>query len=221
MRIVKSGAMENVDRELAAYVEREIIPRYREFDAAHREDHVRTVIRESLHLAAPYGLDPNQIYAAAAWHDTGLVAGRERHHLVSGEIVAADGRLREWFTQEQIRTIREAVEDHRASAGGEPRSLYGRIVAEADRVIDPDVTLRRTVSYGLAHYPELDREGQYARFRDHLQRKYAPGGYLKLLVPESKNRERLERLQALIASPVRLRKAFDDLYDELRNVISL
>ncbi len=191
--------MENVDRELAAYVEREIIPRYREFDAAHREDHVRTVIRESLHLAAPYGLDPNLIYAAAAWHDTGLVAGRERHHLVSGEI----------------------VEDHRASAGGEPRSLYGRIVAEADRVIDPDVTLRRTVSYGLAHYPELDREGQYARFRDHLQRKYAPGGYLKLLVPESKNRERLERLQALIASPVRLRKAFDDLYDELRNVISL
>ncbi len=76
--------MENVDRELAAYVEREIIPRYREFDAAHREDHVRTVIRESLHLAAPYGLDPNLIYAAAAWHDTGLVAGRERHHLVSG-----------------------------------------------------------------------------------------------------------------------------------------
>lgn len=211
--------MENLDRELVDYVEREIIPRYRLFDAAHREDHVRTVIRESLELAAPYGLEANVIYAAAAWHDTGLVAGRERHHLVSGEIVAADGRLRKWFTEEQIRTIREAVEDHRASAGREPRSVYGRIVAEADRVIDPDTTLRRTVSYGLSHAPELDREGQYARFCEHLTSKYAPGGYLKLYVPESKNRERLERLQALIAAPERLREAFDALYDELRPAI--
>lgn len=207
--------MENLDRELVAYVEREIIPRYRLFDAAHREDHVRTVIRESLELGALYGLDANVLYAAAAWHDTGLVAGRERHHLVSGEIVAADGWLRERFTGEQIRTIREAVEDHRASAGREPRSLYGRIVAEADRVIDPGTTLRRTVAYGLSHCPELDREGQYARFCEHLNSKYAPGGYLKLYIPESKNRERLERLQALIASPARLRAAFDALYDEL------
>lgn len=208
--------MERVDPKLEEYVEREIIPRYRRFDAAHREDHVRTVIREGLELAAFYGLDPNLIYVAAAYHDTGLAAGRERHHLVSGEIVAADERLREWFSPEQIRTIREAVEDHRASAGREPRSVYGRIVAEADRMIDPDLTVRRTVSYGLSHCPELDREGQYARFCEHLMRKYAPGGYLKLYLPESKNRERLERLWALIASPERLRKAFDACYDEIR-----
>lgn len=207
--------MYDIHAELTAYVEREIIPRYRHFDAAHREDHVRTVIRESLELAARYGLDPNTVYAAAAYHDTGLVAGRERHHLVSGEIVAADRELRRWFSDDAIRTIREAVEDHRASADREPRSLCGRIIAEADRVIDPQVTLRRTVAYGLSHCPELDRQGQYERFREHLERKYAPGGYLKLYIPESKNAVRLLELQALIASPDRLQRAFDACYDTL------
>lgn len=41
--------------------------------------------------------------------------------------------------------MREAVEDHRASSDHEPRSIYGKIVAEADRIIDTDTTLRRTV----------------------------------------------------------------------------
>lgn len=204
------------NEELTVFIEREIIPRYRNFDAAHDETHVRTVIAESLALAARYGLDADVVYAAAAYHDTGLVSGRERHHFVSGEIVAADRRLEKWFDAEQIRLIREAVEDHRASAGREPRSLYGRIVAEADRVIDPETTLRRTVQYGLAHAPSLDREAQYARFCDHLRSKYAPGGYLRLYIPESKNAERLEKLRALLASPAQLREAFDRLYEACR-----
>ncbi len=52
--------------------------------------------------------------------------------------------------------MREAVEDHRASTDHEPRSLYGKIVAEADRIIDPDTTLRRTVQYGLKQNPAAD-----------------------------------------------------------------
>ncbi len=54
---------------------------------------------------------------------------------------------------------------------------------QADRIIDPEVTLRRTVQYGLSHYPEMDKEEQYARFRKHLTDKYAEGGYLKLWIP--------------------------------------
>ena len=54
--------------------------------------------------------------------------------------------------------MKEAVEDHRASNKHVPRSIYGKIVAEADRIIDPDITLRRTVQYGLSNYPELDKE---------------------------------------------------------------
>lgn len=77
-------------------------------------------------------------------------------------IVRGDRNLRRWFTEAEVATIAEAAEDHRASSGRPPRTIYGRIVAEADRVIDCETTLRRTVQYGLEHAPELDREGQFA-----------------------------------------------------------
>ena len=109
--------------------------------------------------------------------------------------------------------MRDAVEDHRASSDHEPRTVYGRIVAEADRVIDPETIIRRTVQYGLAHYPELDREGQYARCLAHLQKKYAEGGYLRLWIAESENARRLEELRGVIRDPQRLREMFDAAFD--------
>ena len=201
-----------LDEELQKYCEEEIIPRYAYFDKAHREDHVRTVISQSLQLASNYDLDPDLVYAAAVYHDTGLSEGRETHHLVSGRIIREDDNLRRWFSPEQIETIAEAAEDHRASASREPRSIYGRILAEADRVIDPETIIRRTIQYGLSNYPELDKDGHWQRTLSHLQEKYGYGGYLKLYIPESPNARRLEELRALIASPEALRPVFDRLF---------
>ena len=130
------------------------------------------------------------VYVIAAYHDTGLAFGRERHHIDAGRILAEDAELRRRFDSERIATMREAVEDHRASSGHAPRSIYGRIVAEADRCIDTQTILRRTVQYGLAHCPALTREEHFARCREHLQRKYAEGGYLRLWLPESDNARR-------------------------------
>lgn len=198
---------------LKRYIEREIIPRYEHFDRAHDVGHVRTVIARSLELAEAYDVDTDMVYAIAAYHDTGLVNGRENHHLDAGRILAADRELRRWFSEEQIRTMREAVEDHRASSKNAPRSIYGRIVAEADRVIDAATIIRRTVQYGLDHCPGLDREGHFARCLEHLHNKYAEGGYLKLWIPESENARRLEALREVIRNPELIRKAFDEAYD--------
>lgn len=142
--------MKRPDPSLVAYAEAEIIPRYEHFDRAHGTDHVRTVIAQSLALAAHYDVDINMVYAIAAYHDTGLAYGRERHHIDAGRILAEDAEVRRRFTGEQIEMMREAVEDHRASSDHAPRTVYGRIVAEADRVIDPATIIRRTVQYGLA-----------------------------------------------------------------------
>ena len=205
--------MRHPDPSLEAYVEAEIIPRYEHFDRAHGTDHVRTVIAQSLALAAHYDVNTDMVYTVAAYHDTGLVNGRERHHIDAGRILAEDAELRRRFTEEQIGVMREAVEDHRASSDHAPRTIYGRIVAEADRVIVPATIIRRTVQYGLANYPALDREGHYARCRDHLQKKYAEGGYLRLWIAESDNARRLEELRAIIRDPQRLRKLFDETFD--------
>ena len=152
------------------------------------------------------------VYAIAAYHDIGLCEGREWHHLVSGRMLRADERLHEWFTDEEIETMAQAVEDHRASLDHAPRSIYGRIVAEADRLIDPMTVLLRTVQYGLSHYPELDKEEHYQRYCEHLQEKYAEGGYLKLWIPESDNAARLTELRALMADEIRKRKVFEQFY---------
>ena len=203
-----------IPEALRQYVETEIIPRYAAFDKAHREDHARAVISRALAMGSAYDIDEGMLYAAAAFHDLGLAVCRETHHLESGRIIRADARLPEWFDSGQIETIAQAAEDHRASAKTAPRSLYGRLVAEADRMIVPETIIRRTVQFGLSHYPELDREGHWQRTLEHLHEKYAEGGYLHLLIPGSPNEEPLARLRAMIADTALLRKMFEEIYTE-------
>lgn len=199
---------------LKEYIESEIIPRYDNFDGAHRRDHVRSVIGQSLELSRYYDVNPEILYTAAAYHDLGLCEGREKHHLVSGRIIREDKTLLNWFNVEEIEVIAEAAEDHRASNETPPRSIYGKIIAESDRLIDPETVIRRTVQYGFAHYPQMNREQMWERTLTHLQKKYGYGGYLKLWIPESSNSCRLEELRKIIADEKRLRSMFDRFYDE-------
>lgn len=199
---------------LKEYIESEIIPRYDNFDGAHRRDHVRSVIGQSQELSRYYDVNPEILYAAAAYHDLGLCEGREKHHLVSGQIIREDKTLLNWFSVEEIEVIAEAAEDHRASNETPPRSIYGKIIAESDRLIDPETVIRRTVQYGFAHYPQMNREQMWERTLTHLKKKYGYGGYLKLWIPESPNSCRLEELRKIIADEKRLRSMFDRFYDE-------
>lgn len=206
-----------IPANLTHYIETEIIPRYEKFDKAHNLSHVQAVIEESLSLAKQYDVNESMAYTIAAYHDTGLCHDRATHHLISGEILKQDVTLRQWFNEIEIETMKEAVEDHRASTDHEPRSIYGKIVAEADRVIDPTITLRRTVQYGLKQQPEADKEWHYQRFHQHLMDKYAPGEYLKLWLPDSKNTERLKELQTIILNEELLKKTFNKLFSEEKN----
>ena len=201
-----------VSPTLIEYIEQEILPCYDHFDAAHQRNHAEEVIERSLALAEHYEVDFNMVYAIAAYHDTGLCEGRDTHHLVSGRIIREDQRIRDWFDEAQIETMAQAAEDHRASNGHEPRSIYGKIVAEADRLILPEKVIRRTIQFGLDHYPELDKEGQYQRFRQHLLEKYSDDGYLRLWIPESDNATRLEELRVLIRDENKMREAFEQLF---------
>lgn len=201
-----------IRKSLEYYIETEIIPRYATFDMAHREDHARSVIGRALAMGRDYDIDEEILLAAAACHDLGLAVDRKTHHLESGRIIREDERLKEWFTSEQIETIAQAAEDHRASATTPPRSIYGRLVAEADRLIEPETIIRRTVQFGLSHYPELDREGHWQRTLEHLQEKYAEGGYLHLLIPGSPNEAPLKELREIIKDRNRLRQIFDKCF---------
>lgn len=200
--------------DLVEFVETNILPLYAAFDKAHGLAHVTSVIRRSVALAVAVGADVDMAYTVAAYHDLGMSGPRAIHHITGGKILARDARLKRWFSQEQIKVMKEAVEDHRASASHAPRSIYGKIVAEADRDLDVETVLRRTVQFGLAHYPQLGKEQQWQRFREHIDNKYSSSGYIKLWIPGSDNERKLNELRACIADIPQLRKIFDRLYAE-------
>jgi len=206
--------MEHPSLDLMEFVEQQILPRYTAFDRAHGLGHVNAVIASSLELARNTGADINMVYTIAAYHDLGLEGPRAIHHMTSGRILQTDARLKRWFNAEQIKVMREAVEDHRASSSHAPRSIYGRIVAEADRQLEPTMVFMRTIQYGLDHYPEMSVEEQWKRFREHIENKYARQGYIHLWVPGSKNEQYLAQIRNIVETPGALRKEFDRILKE-------
>ena len=154
-----------------AFIETNILPRYTQFDRAHGLPHVTRVINQSVKLAKTIGADINMAYAIAAYHDLGLEGPRAIHHLTSGKIIASDARLKKWFSSEQIKVMKEAVEDHRASASHAPRSIYGKIVAEADALgcalhEAGDVRRHKAPLRTHPHHTQHRREGGKVVVRD-------------------------------------------------------
>ena len=204
---------------LRQYIEEQILPRYDAFDAAHQRDHALKVIKESAKLAKHYDVNAEMVYVIAAYHDLGLEVDRETHHIESARIIREDKALQTWFSTKQIEIMAEAAEDHRASNEHEPRSIYGKIIAEADRDIDGATIIRRTIQYGLKHYPNLDKEGHFERFLDHMANKYAAGGYLKLWIPESPNAAKLKEFQTLLKNPETIQQLFNQEW-EMQRIIN-
>lgn len=197
---------------LQEYIEQTILPQYDAFDGGHKRDHAEAVICESLQLAKEHNADEQMAYVIAAYHDLGLRFDREKHHIYSGEILLADKTLRQWFTEEQLLVMRDAVEDHRASGKNPPRTIYGAIVAEADRQIDPLTVIRRTMAYSAKLYPDGDFETLYARSKAHLMEKYAEGGYMRLWLNSERNVAGLAALRALIHDEPRLRSLCEEWF---------
>ena len=220
-------------QEIDSYIYNVIVPKYAGFDAAHKEEHAMAVISQAMRLLDIMqdwiesqkepgeewlvSVDRELLKMAAACHDLGLVNGRDKHHLDSGEIIRNDANLRSWFNEEEIEVIAQAAEDHRASGTSTPRSIYGKLVAEADRLIDGEIIIRRTIQFGFKHYPDLGREGHIARAIAHLKEKYGRGGYLKLWIPWSDNAANLHALQDIISDEVAIRTAVERAYDSILN----
>ena len=200
--------------ELIQYTESNIIPRYKNNNKAHQENHVRRVIRNSLLIAAEYDVDKNIVYTAAAYHDLGLSVERARHEVFSKEMMLDDSRLDEFFNQDEKEIIADAILAHRASSKTEPKSIYGKIVADADRDLVPVHIIERTVFFSLANYPSYDKEGHFVRSYEHIKSKYGQGGYLKLWLDSKVNNDNLKKLRNLIADQQKFRRVFDYYYDQ-------
>lgn len=200
---------------LQEYIEKNIIPLYDHFDKGHQRDHVQSVIKESIELAKEHGARLDMAYVIAAFHDIGLSVDRAKHHIHSGRILMKDPILSQFFSREELIIMRDAVEDHRASNTYPPRTIYGAIVAEADRHIQPETILRRTLQFGLKENPNASFDMHFERAYQHMIEKYAEGGYMKLWLQSKRNVEGLNNLRKIIKDKESMRKICERIFDNL------
>lgn len=202
---------QQVSLDIMQFVETQILPRYTAFGESHGLRHVNRVIKNALKLAHITGADIDMVYVIAAYHDLGMSGPRAIHHITGGKILMADNRLKRWFSKEQIAIMKEAVEDHRASSSRQPRSIYGKIVAEADRDIEAHEIFRRAILYAKENNPNVDKEQLWELFANHMDEKYSVHGYIKLWIPNSPNEHELKLLRKTIEDKAQLRQEFENI----------
>lgn len=202
---------QQVSLDIMQFVETQILPRYTAFGESHGLRHVNRVIKNALKLAHITGADIDMVYVIAAYHDLGMSGPRAIHHITGGKILMADNRLKRWFSKEQIAIMKEAVEDHRASSSRQPRSIYGKIVAEADRDIEAHEIFRRAILYAKENNPNVDKEQLWEIFANHMDEKYSVHGYIKLWIPNSPNERELKLLRETIEDKAQLRQEFENI----------
>jgi len=118
---------------LRLYLNNYILPIYNNFDKGHDQRHAKQVANFCVLLAKKLDVDEDIAYCVGLMHDVGLKNNREFHHIESGKYIKDSNFLKLIFNDEQIKLVKEAVEDHRASNKKIPRNIYGKIVSDADR----------------------------------------------------------------------------------------
>ena len=173
--------MNSVREDLKKYIEENVFPQYAKNEKAHNLEHILAVIERSFHLVEENQLEvnPDIVYTVAAYHDIGHHIDPKNHEKISADMMVQDEGLKDFFDEEELKTIQEAIEDHRASSDHEPRSIYGKIVSSADRNHTVNDCLKRTYYYGKKLNPEATDDELFARAYDVLVDKFGENGYAK------------------------------------------
>lgn len=169
-----------ITKEIKNYIEKNIFPDYQKNDSGHNIDHIKYVLERSLKFAKTVpDINLDMVYVIAVFHDIGHHIDAKNHEQVSSEILEKDEFIKNHFTKEELKTMVEAVVDHRASLEYIPRSIYGKIVSSADRNTDIDIPLKRTYSYRLEHFPNATLDEIIEESRQHIIDKFGSNGYAK------------------------------------------
>ena len=174
----------NINQDLIKYIESTIFPKYELNEAAHNIKHILSVINRSFEISKNYDIDLNLVYVIAAYHDIGHHIDRNNHEKISADIIIKDENLNNFFTKEELCIIKDAIEDHRASTGIEPRNIYGKIVSAADKNLTIDDAISRTYFYTKKHNPNFSEQEVLEEIYNHLDKKFGKNGYAKIYIKD-------------------------------------
>lgn len=192
--------MDKIDTRIKLYIQERVLPEYSKNDKGHGINHITYVIDRCFDLIKQNDLelDSNIVYAIATYHDIGHHIDPKKHEFISADIMAKDKKLKDFFTEEEIKIIKEAIEDHRASSKEEPRSIYGKLISSADRNNTVEQCLERSYYYGKRLEPNATDEELYERAFKHLTLKFGINGYAKFYLKDRVYEEFLEDIRNIL-----------------------
>lgn len=115
---------------------------------------------------------------AAALHDIGNKIDRKNHHLIAGQIIRGDRRMKDGLTEKDFEDLIHAVEEHRSSTG-KPTTTLAKIIADADSTahLNAGEMLKRSYSFQFEKTPGVSEEDAAAEAYRVMQNKYGREGY--------------------------------------------
>jgi len=197
-----------MNNDLLEYLKINIFPLYNNNDNGHNLTHLNDVLDRSLKLAPEYDLDHNMAYTIAAYHDCGCHIDRENHEKVSADIFLKDQKMKQFFNKQQIKTIKEAIEDHRASIEGEPRSIYGKVVSLADKNTSVGMVCRRSYEFTKGKYPDLSFDDAFNESYDFMKKKFGEDGYSKPFIEDDVYKNYILELRSLLSDREKFKKIY-------------
>lgn len=206
-----------VNKELKEYLDLNILPKYNLLDLAHGVDHVLKVIDESFDIANDYNLNPDMIYTIAIFHDVGLIVNRKDHHTIGGMMLYEDEFINKYFNSDSITIMKEAVEDHRASTKNPPRTIYGKIIAQADKADNMDNVIKRCFLFDISNNGSKTFNESFKHVKHHLHDKYGVNGYLKVFLETKSVNKMLTDIRELLTDDSKLESYCYNMYLTIQN----
>ena len=209
-----------IRKEIKKYINTKIKPLYKTFDKAHNLPHFKFVTENCIEYGVQLlekGIDLNLeiAYIVGALHDIGISKGREGHAKSSGEMVRNDATLKDFYDPETIEIIAQSVEDHSSHLEYEPRSIYGKIVADADRNNSLYLVFSRPIKYGIKHETFRNRENHIDTVYEFVQNKFGRNGYVKYWLDIPHTRKAQKEIWELLDNEKLCKSYIAGLFDEI------
>lgn len=209
-----------IRKDLLAYINSEIKPQYKGFDKAHGMAHYKFVTSNCVEygnelIKQGHNVNLEIAYVVGAYHDVGISKGREGHAKSSGAIVRSDVGLKKFYDKETIEMIAQAVEDHSSHLEYEPRSIYGKIVADADRNNTMYLVFSRPIKYGIKNESYRNRESHIDRVYEFVNEKFGRNGYVKYWLNIPQTRKEQEAVWKLLDDEKMCKLYIAGIFDEV------
>lgn len=211
--------MHRVSNRLKEFVYSYVKPHYDLTEGGHDMNHIDYVVNRSLIFSDQVEdekINYDMVYTIAMFHDTGHHIDRKTHEKLSAEILLNCLGLKDFFDDNQIKIMAEAVEDHRASMDGEPRSIYGKIVSTADRNNSVEQCLFRSYTMQRKAHPEWDEDSLLENAYSHLNKKFGYNGYAKFYFKDDEYENFLKEIRPLLEDKNKFKKLQKEYIENLK-----